>query len=329
MFTTFIVQPIFNVLTLIYALIPGHNFGVAIILFTILARFALYPMLKKQLKHTKAMRELQPELKKIKEKTKGNRQQESIMTMELYKEREIKPMSFIGLMIIQIVLFFALFSGLNRVVNNPQEVYDFSYPFIQNLSHMQEINQDITQFDNTLFGQVDLSRAAVEDDQPFYMPAFILVVASALIQFVQIRQTMPREKNQRKLREILSDANNGKQAESAEINAAMGRNMAYIMPLIIFVITIGFPAALSLYWFVGGLVAFLQQRYLLMQDEYALTTGTAEVVSKKPLKKQTKKESGVKVTTHKASDLKKSNSKPKAKKSTKSKKSSTAKKKKK
>jgi YidC/Oxa1 family membrane protein insertase len=63
MFTTFIVQPIFNILTLIYALLPGHNFGVAIILFTILARFALYPMVKKQLRHTKAMRELQPEIK--------------------------------------------------------------------------------------------------------------------------------------------------------------------------------------------------------------------------------------------------------------------------
>ena len=67
MFTTLIVQPIFNVLTLIYALTPGHNFGVAIILFTLLTRFALFPLLKKQLRHTKAMRELQPEIKKIKD----------------------------------------------------------------------------------------------------------------------------------------------------------------------------------------------------------------------------------------------------------------------
>lgn len=292
MITTLLVQPIFNVLTLIYALIPGHNFGLAIILFTILVRFALLPMLKKQLRHTKAMRDLQPELKKIKEKTKGNKQQASLMTMELYKEREIKPLAYLGLMVVQIALFLALFAGLNRVVNNPQEIYDFSYPVIQEISHMQTVASDISTFDNTLFGEVDLSRAALDGDSGFYFPAFILVLGSALIQFFQIKQTMPSEKNARKLRDILKDANSGKESDSGEINAAMGRNMAYFMPIIIFVVTIGFPAALSLYWFVGGLVAFMQQKKLLKQDEFMMESATATVVSKKPLRK-----SGVKVTT--------------------------------
>jgi len=294
MFTTFIVQPLFNILTLIYALIPGHNFGVAIILFTILARIALYPMLKKQLRHTKAMRELQPEMKKIKAKTKGNKKQESVMMMELYKEREIKPAAFMGLMVLQLVLFFALFSGLNRVVQDPQQIYDFSYPFVQNMSQMQELNQDISRFDNTLFGTIDLGRAAIDNDAGFYFPAFMLVLGSALIQFFQIKQTMPSDKDARKLKEILKDANTGKQADSSEISAAMSRNMAYILPFFIFIVTIGFPGALSLYWLVGGLVAYLQQDHLLKQDEYAMTsTATATVVSKKPLRN---KNSEVKVT---------------------------------
>ena len=325
MFTTLIVQPIFNVLTLIYALIPGHNFGIAIILFTILVRIVLFPLLKKQLRHTKAMRDLQPEIKKIKEKTKGNRQQESILTMELYKEREIKPLAFLGLMAMQIVLFLALFAGLNRVVRNSQEIYDFSYPVVQNLSHMQEIDADNSKFDNTLLGNVDLGRAALDSETGFYFAAFLLVLGSALIQFVQIRQTMPSDKNARKLKEILRDANSGKQADSSEVNAAMGRNMGYILPIVIFVLTIGFPAALSLYWFVGGLVAYLQQRHLLKQDEYSMTSGVGvEVVSKKPLlgtKKPDVKEttkSGVKITTYKASSSKKSKApqnKPASKKS--------------
>lgn len=284
MFTTFIVQPVFNVLTSIYALIPGHNFGVAIILFTILARIVLFPFLKKQLRHTKAMRDLQPEIKKIKEKTKGNRQQESMLTMELYKEREIKPMAFIGLLVMQLIIFLALFSGLNRVVNNPQEVYDFSYPAVQNLSTMQELENNTDRFDNTLVGVVDLGRPAIGGDTGFYLPAFILVVGSTLIQFFQIKQTMPSDKQSRKLRDILKDANTGKQADSSEVNAAMSRNMGYVLPAFIFVITVGFPAALSLYWFTSGLVAYLQQSYLLKQEEYALTGPTAEVVSKKPLR---------------------------------------------
>ena len=65
MFTTLIVQPIFNILVAIYAVLPGHNFGLAIIIFTILVRVAMWPLVKKQLHHAKAMRELQPELKKL------------------------------------------------------------------------------------------------------------------------------------------------------------------------------------------------------------------------------------------------------------------------
>ncbi len=89
MFTTIFVQPIFNLLVLIYALIPGHNFGLAIILFTILVRLLMWPLVKKQLHHARAIRRLQPELKKIKKAAKGDRQKESQLTMELYKERQI------------------------------------------------------------------------------------------------------------------------------------------------------------------------------------------------------------------------------------------------
>lgn len=332
MFTELIVQPIFNLLTLIYAILPGHNFGLAIIIFTVIIRFALYPLVKKQLRHTKAMRDLQPEIKKIKEKTKGNRQQESLMMMELYKEREIRPMAFLGLMILQLVFFLALFSGLNRIVNDPVEIYNFSYSFVQELPTMQEINEDIARFDNTLFGSVDLTRAAI-GDAGFYFPAFLLVLGSSVVQFAQIRQTMPSSKDGRKLRDILREASDGKQADSSEINAVVGRNMSFVLPIFIFVVTLPFAAALALYWFVGSLIAYLQQYYLLQQAEYSMSH--AEVVSKKPLQerptatarakeaKTTKPKSskgGVKVTTYTAGSEKKKPATTSSKKSTSAKK---------
>ena len=83
MFTTLIFQPIFNLLVLIYALLPGHNFGVAIILFTIIVRLLMWPLVKRQLHQAKAMRELQPEIKRVKAEAKGDRQKESAMLMEL------------------------------------------------------------------------------------------------------------------------------------------------------------------------------------------------------------------------------------------------------
>lgn len=267
-------------------------------------------MLKKQLRHTKAMRELQPEIKKIKAQTKGNKAQESALMMELYKEREIKPLSYMGLMIIQIVLFFALFSGLNKVVKDPQQLYDFSYTFVQNLPFMQAFNNGTAQLDNTLFGFVDLSRAAI-GEAGFYFPAFLLVLGSALIQFFQIKQTMPQDKDARKLREILKGAGEGKQADNAEVSAAMTRNMAYILPFFIFIVTIGFPAALSLYWFVGGLIAYLQQSYLLKKDE-EMMEGKATVVSKKPLSTKDSAKESAKENTKEIAD-KSSNEKPKSK----------------
>jgi len=304
MFTTFLVQPIFNILVTIYAIIPGHNFGIALLLFTILTRIVLYPMLKKQLKHTKAMRELQPELKKIKKAAKGNKQQESMMMMELYKEKEIKPLAQIGLMVVQIAIFLALFSGINRIVRDQQAVIDFSYEPVQSLSWMEELSEDITKFDNTLLGQIDLGRPAYGADSGLYFPAFLLVLGSSIIQYFQIRQTMPSEKNSRKLRDIMREAGReGKQADNSEVNAAMGRSMANFMPILIFVITIGFAAALSFYWFVGGLIAYMQQRKLLKDDEYNMQQASAVVVSKRTLKPQTK------TTTQKSKQSKKKTAK--------------------
>lgn len=284
MFKTLIVQPIFNVLVAIYALIPGHNFGLAIILFTVLARICLYPLLKKQLKNTKAMRDLQPDLKRIKKEANGNKQQESAMMMELYKEKEIKPLSQIGLLVVQLVVFLALFSGLNRVVKDPNTLLTFSYEPIRNLTHMKDLSADITKFDNTLLGAIDLSRPAYDQAKGLYIPAFLMVLGSAIISFYQIRQTMPNDKDSRKLRDILKEANaKGEPADSSELNAAMMRNFTYFMPGFIFVLTIGFPAALALYWFVGGLIAYAQQTKLLQSDEYAMQEASAVVVSKKTL----------------------------------------------
>jgi len=66
LFNALIAQPIFNLLILIIALIPSHDFGIAIIIFTIIVRLVLYPLLRKQLHNTMAMKKLQPELKRIK-----------------------------------------------------------------------------------------------------------------------------------------------------------------------------------------------------------------------------------------------------------------------
>jgi len=266
MFTTLIAQPIFNLLVAIYALLPGHNFGLAIIIFTIIIRLLLWPLVKKQLHQTKVMRKVQPELKKIKQQTKGNRQKEALMTMELYKERGIKPMASIGVVLLQLPILLALYSGLNRVIKDPHQLHDFAYPFLQDLSWMHHLNQNIHLFDETLFGAVDLTKSAIGSNG-LYLPALLLVLGSVTIQFFQSRQLLPQAKDGRSLRSILRDAGAGKQTDQSEVNAAVGRSTMYFLPIMIFFFTVSLASALSLYWLVGGLVAYLQQSIILRDDE--------------------------------------------------------------
>jgi len=269
MFTTLIVQPIFNVLVFIYAMLPGHNFGLALILFTIIIRLLMWPLVKKQLHQVKVMRKIQPELRKIKAATKGDRQKESVMTMALYKEYGVNPFGSIGLTLLQLPILLGLYSGLNKLVHDQHAIYNFAYPFLQDFSWMQHISHNIHAFDATLFGAVDLTRSAV-GAHGLYWPALIIVTGSAIVQFFQSKQLTPTDKEARKLRDILKGAGSGKQADQSEVNAAISRTTIYFLPAMIFLFTINIASALSLYWLVGGLVAFIQQSIILREDKEEL-----------------------------------------------------------
>src|SRR4051812_6575983 len=212
MFTTLIVQPIFNLLVLIYALLPGHNFGLAIIIFTVIVRLLMWPLVKKQLNHAKAMRELQPELKKIKAAAKGDRQKESQLTMELYKEREINPFASVGILLLQLPVLIGLYAGLNKIIKDPQQIIAFSYPILHHLPWMKTLSLNIHQFDNTLLGFVNLARPAI-GPLGAYWPGILIAAGAGIGQFFQSRQLMPKPEESRSLRSILFEAGKGKSAD--------------------------------------------------------------------------------------------------------------------
>lgn len=308
MFTDFIVQPLFNLLVFVYALLPGHNFGLALVIFTIIIRLLLWPLVKKQLHQAKAMKRLQPDIKRIKQATKGNRQKESVMLMELYKEKGINPFATFPILIVQFIILIGLYSGLTKLIKDPQQLIDFSYPFIQDLSWMQHLAQNIQYFDNTLLNLVDLGRAALNAGGGIYWPAMLIVIGSAVAQYYQAKQLMPNEKDQRSLRAILKEAGAGKQADQSEVNAAVGRSMRYLIPIMIFIFTVNIASALSLYWLVSGLVAFIQQSIVLNRDETEM-----EAIGNAPNKKNVAKIPEAEIVTKKGpSKNKKANAAKKA-----------------
>jgi len=264
-FTTIIIQPIFNLLVFIYSILPGHNFGLAIIIFTILIRLLMWPLVKKQLHHARAMRELAPELKKIKKAASGDRQKESQLTMELYREKEINPFASLGILLVQIPILIGLYASLRRIINDPHQIISFSYPFLHHLSWLQALSQNIHLFDDSLFGLVNLTRTAV-GTSGLYWPAVAIVLASAAAQYFQTKQLMPQNPQARGLRSILSEAGKGKQADQAEVNAAVGKSTQYLIPLMVMLVSIRLAVALPLYWLVSSLAAYLQQARALKVD---------------------------------------------------------------
>jgi len=291
MFTTVIVQPIFNLLVFIYNIIPGHNFGLAIIIFTIIIRLLMWPLVKKQLHHAKAIRDLAPQMKRIKQAAKGNRQEQSRLTMELYKERQINPFASIGIVLVQAPILIGLYFAIQRLIKNPQEIIDFSYSFIH-FGWLDHLAQNIHLFDSSLFGVVDLTRTAI-GSKGTYWPALVIVALSAIVQFVQSKQLMPTAKDARSLRTIMSEAGQGKQADQSEVTAAVGRGTLFIIPFFVFVIGLNFAAALPLYWLVSSSVALIQQSKILKQDvaEAEAVVTSARVVSRSSTKPKTKKRS--------------------------------------
>jgi YidC/Oxa1 family membrane protein insertase len=219
-------------------------------------------------------------MKRIKAETKGNKQKEAELTMQLYKERGINPFGSIGTAILQLPILFALYHGITKIVEDPSSIVTFSYDFVKNLPWMQELALDISKLDMTLFGFLDLTRKPLGDG--IYWPGMIVVLLSAVVQYYASKMLMVTDEEARGLRQILRDAGSGKEADQGEVNAAVMRMMRYIIPVFIFITSVNFAAALGLYWFVSGLIQYLQQAYVLRQDKQELTTASisgSEVVA--------------------------------------------------
>jgi len=319
-FELFVVQPIFNLLLFIYSVIPGADFGIAIIIFTIIIRFALYPLVVRQLHQVKAMRKLQPELKRIKAASKGNRQAESMQMLELYKQHGVKPFRSILMLLIQLPIFIALFQVIQIFTTHRDQIAEFTYGFMQNLKPVQDLLTNPDNFNEQFLGFVDLTTHAIGANGVNIF-LILLAVIAAYTQYIISKQTSPTTTTKR-LRDVLSEAGEGKQPDQAELNAVMMGKMVKFLPFMMFFIMMSLPGALVLYYVVSNLFAAVQQHFLLkrdaeemdkMADEPAKGTGkkaTAKARAKVATEAKVTENKGPNITRIKAKDTssRKSNS---------------------
>lgn len=284
-FDTVIVQPIFNLLMLIYSLIP--DFGVSIIIFTILVRLLLWPLVKKQLHHTKAMRKMQPELAKINRQYAKNPQMRNLAMMELYKKHNISVFGPIGILLIQFPILIAMYRVVQIFASNRSDLGKYVYGAVKNLPVANNLVNNPDQFNQNFLGIFDLTQHAISKNG-VVIGLLVLAVLAAVLQYLTAKQLSPNSDSKRRLRDILSEAGSGKEADQSEVNAVVSRKMMKFMPVMVFLIIIYLPGALAMYMTTANAVGYLQNLIILRKDSSEMED-IANEKAPKPSKAKAKK----------------------------------------
>ncbi|MDP3882972.1 MAG: YidC/Oxa1 family membrane protein insertase [Candidatus Staskawiczbacteria bacterium] len=232
-FYVILYQPLFNALVLLYDYVPGHDFGVAIIILTLVIRFILYPISVVALNSQKNLQKLQPKIKEIQKKYKDDKEKLAKETLELYKTEKINPFSGLLLSLIQIPILIALYQVFWNGLK-PDELVNL-YQFVSNPGYLSPL----------FLGILDLSKANI-----------ILAIIAGLTQYFQTKMLLPKTE--------LLDKKKGKEADFAQI---MQKQMVYFFPVFTVIILLGLPSALGLYWTVSGLFSIIQQYFILKKDK--------------------------------------------------------------
>lgn len=224
-----IYQPLYNTLIFFYNVIPGHDFGVAIILTTLILKSLLIPLSKKQIESQKKMQELQPKMKEIQQKYKDDKEKQTRALMEFYKENKTNPFSGCLPLIIQLVFLIAIY----RVIINISQG-----GFVVNTSDLYAFIADPGAINHFFLRFMDLTK-----------PNYVLATLSALAQYYQTKMLFQKQNT--------PEPKPG--STEPDFASIMNKQMLYLGPGLTFFIGATFPAALALYWLFSTLFMIFQQ----------------------------------------------------------------------
>lgn len=227
-FHTIVYQPLFNILILLYTYVPGHDFGLAVILLTFGARLVLYPVTQIAINSQKALTDLQPKIKEVQERWKDNKERQVKETLALYQAAKVNPFATLFPILVQLPLLIALFRLFGQKIDGSKlaaSLYGF-VPFPTNL-------------DFYFLGFVNLAQ-----------PSIIFAIISGALQFYQVKMLQPQEKKE------------GKQRGN-DVGQMMQKQMSYLFPVLTVFILLRLPSALGLYWIATTVFSIGQQHLLL------------------------------------------------------------------
>ncbi|MGH9156143.1 MAG: YidC/Oxa1 family membrane protein insertase [Acidimicrobiales bacterium] len=228
-------QILAGLLAFFYGIIP--NYAVAIGLLTLTVMLVVSPLTLKSTRSMLAMQRLQPELKRLQQEHKGDRQKLNEAMMALYKEHKVNPVAGCLPMLLQAPVFLVIYRvirGLTKV--GPEGGFEPDY-----LDAGTRLYRDLRDSGGKMnaFG-VDLARSAWDGHSSFFgaLPFFVIVAVVIFLQYYQTRQTMARNKN--------AAANPQQQV------------LLKVLPVVFGVISLSIQAALNVYFMVSALFRITQ-----------------------------------------------------------------------
>jgi YidC/Oxa1 family membrane protein insertase len=252
-----IFNPIFQAL---FILLVGldqitGDIGIAIIIMTLIVRAALIPLFRRQIVSMKRTQLIQPELRELQKRYKGDRAKFSQAQMELYKERGVNPASGCLPMVLQLPLLLIIYQVISQGLTNPDPtamltVFGVQVVDVQCVNGLGTAAYDPYKpcIDTTVawLGNMDVSKPQVLFTLPLIGGFSVLAFIAAVLQLVQSRMTMPP-------------------ADPAfqDQNSKMQRQLVLFLPLISILYGGFLPAGLFIYWIVTTIFGIAQQ-YLIV-----------------------------------------------------------------
>jgi YidC/Oxa1 family membrane protein insertase len=240
-------NPIFQ--TLFLGLAAGYqlfgDIGISIIVLTIVIKTILVPLTRAQIVSQRRMQMLQPEIKALQAKYKGNRTKVNEETMRLYRERGVNPASGCLPSLLQLLLLIPIYSVVSTGLAAPDissALQVFGIPVLQGLTcHAPGTLQPCI---NPIIGWLGLD--AHLPQQSFIIPVIgfsvsVLALVAAFLQLIQTRMAQPK---------------------TSDPQQASQQRIFLLLPLISIVYGAFLPAGLFLYWIVFTLYSIIQQ-YLI------------------------------------------------------------------
>ncbi|MGE5220879.1 MAG: YidC/Oxa1 family membrane protein insertase [Omnitrophica WOR_2 bacterium] len=236
MWDVLIINPMVNLLLGIYSVL-GHNFGLAIIVFTILIRLVTHPLTVSQLKGTQKMQEMQTSKKwqELQKKYKDDKQKLQQEQLKLYQEMGINPMSSCLPTVIQFPIMIGLYQAIMRALAvTPGQLLDLSrhiYPFINSAALIPLNNRflwmDLSQPDRLFIPGISIG-----------IP--ILAILVVITTYFQSKMMTPPSAN------------------PGDSSSQMAQTMNLTMPLFMGYISYLYSSGLALYFVVGNLIYIAQ-----------------------------------------------------------------------